>query len=194
MNFKRIVLAASSLAIAFAGPAHADATSDLQAQMEVLQKQLDAVKTQLYDMQQKQKSAEAKPAPAPAGTLVQMKPDAGVTFLVPGGGEVQLYGNLDVSFDYTTKGLKSDYGDNGGDARRQGGLAAAISTNLSYLGVRGKHPLRTTSTSSGSWRRASTFPPRPGRRRRRRTPATPSTARCFRATASSASPARIGAP
>src|SRR5689334_18219964 len=94
----------AGLALAGAGSARADAVSDLKAQMDVLQKQLDQVKTQLYNMQEEKKKEAAAPA---GGSFVRLKPNAGATFLVPGGGEVQLYGNLDVSFDETTKGLKS---------------------------------------------------------------------------------------
>ena len=86
----------AGLALAGAGIARADVISDLQSQMEVLQKQLDQVKTQLYNMQEEKKK-EAKEAPG--GSFLRMKPNAGATFLVPGGGEVSLYGNLDVSFD-----------------------------------------------------------------------------------------------
>ena len=66
-----------------------------------------------YCMQQEQKK-DKEEALKPGGPFVRLKPDSGATFLVPGGGEVQFYGNLDVSIDETTKGLKSDYGDNGG--------------------------------------------------------------------------------
>ncbi len=131
--------------LACSGPALADATTDLQQKMEFLQKQLDAVKTQLYDMQQKQNSEQARPATG-GGTFLQLKPDAGATFLVPGGGEVQLYGNLDLSFDETTKGLKNDYGDNGGMPVGKIGWQPSISSSLSYLGVRGKHPLMSDLT------------------------------------------------
>ena len=140
MTFQKKMLAVSCLlALGGAGTARADVVSDLQAQMEVLQRQLDQVKTQLYNMQEERKK-EQKEAAAPAGGgFVRLKPNSGATFLVPGDGEVQLYGNLDVSFDTTTKGLKSDYGDNGGMPVGKMGWQPAIATNLSYLGVRGKH-------------------------------------------------------
>jgi predicted porin len=130
----------AGLAFVGAGSARADAVSDLKAQMDVLQKQLDQVKTQLYNMQEEKKK-EAKEAPA-GGSFVRMKPNAGATFLVPGGGEVQFYGNLDVSFDETTKGLKSDYGDNGGMPVGKMGWQPAIASNLSNLGIRGHHPVQ----------------------------------------------------
>ena len=136
------------VALAFAcgassSAARADAVGDLQKQMEALQQQLDAVKAQLSTMQHEREQEQAKANAAPSGApFVQLKPNAGLTFLVPGGGEVQLYGNLDVSFDYTTKGFQSDYGDNGGVPVGRVGWQPAIATNLSYLGARGTHPLK----------------------------------------------------
>src|SRR6476469_6503708 len=135
MLTKRPLVAALAFAFgALSSAAHADAVGDLQKQMEALQQQLDAVKAQLSIMQheREQEQAKAKANTAPAGgPFVQLKPNAGLTFLVPGGGEVQLYGNLDVSFDYTTKGFQSDYGDNGGVPVGKVGWSPSIATNLS---------------------------------------------------------------
>ncbi len=151
MISKRTLAIACSLALLGTGPARADMASDLKTQMDVLQRQLDQVKSQLYNLQEemkKQKENETEKAQALQeatkgnGPWVTLKPNAGATFLVPGGGEVQLYGNLDVSFDYTTKGLKADYGDNGGMPVGNVGWQPAISTNLSYVGFRGTHPLQ----------------------------------------------------
>src|SRR5690348_2953408 len=109
MRFRKLLLS-SAVASCFApGVAWSDDVSDLKAQMQALQKQLDAVKGQLDALQQEKARAAAAPAPSGA-PFIQLKPDSGATFLVPGGGEVQLYGHFDVSFDYATKGLKSDYG------------------------------------------------------------------------------------
>jgi predicted porin len=139
MNARQLAAIAAMPLLAVAATARADITSDLKAQMDLLQKQLDEVRTQLYNMQEEKKK-EGKEATG--GPFLRMKPDAGATFLVPGGGEVQLYGNLDVSFDYTTKGLQSDYGDNGGVPVGKMGWQPAIASNLSYLGVKGTHPLK----------------------------------------------------
>src|ERR1700676_2861615 len=141
MNAGKSLLVASALALAVSGLAKADAVSDLKANMESLQRQLDAVKAQLEAVTgelQKQKQAQEKRATAP---FIERKPGDALTFLAPGGGEVTLYGNLDVSFDYLTKGLNSDYGANGGMPLGKMGWQPDIATNLSYLGVRGTHPL-----------------------------------------------------
>jgi predicted porin len=142
MMVKKPIVLALSLAFVLSGTAHADVTSDLQAQVQALQKQLDAVKAQLDAVTaevQKQKAAEEKETKA--GPFIQRKPGDALTFLAPGGGEVTLYGNLDVSFDYATKGLQGDYGANGGVPVGKMGWQPSIATNLSYIGVRGTHPI-----------------------------------------------------
>ncbi|HSU43327.1 MAG TPA: porin [Casimicrobiaceae bacterium] len=144
MKLRNKLMLAGIAAFGATSVAHADDVSDMKAQMEALQKQLDAVKTQLQNLQEAKRAQEATPAPVPAGgPFVQLKPDSGLTFLVPHGGEVQIYGNFDVSFDYATKGFKSDYGENGGVPLGRNGWEPAISTNLSYIGARGTHPLMT---------------------------------------------------
>jgi predicted porin len=146
MNARKFAAAAAMALLAVAAPARADMASDLQAQVQALQKQLDAVKTQLdavtAEMQKQKQAQEQQPKQAATGPYIERKPGDALTFLAPGGGEVTLYGNLDVSFDYTTKGLNSDYGDNGGVPVGRMGWQPAIATNLSYLGVKGTHPLR----------------------------------------------------
>lgn len=141
MRFRTMLLSAAVASCFTPGVAWSDDVSDLKAQMEALQKQLDAVKSQLNVLQQEKAREVAAPAPSRA-PFIQLKPDSGLTFLVPGGGEVQIYGNFDVSFDYATKGLKSDYGVNGGVPAGKNGWEPDISTNLSYIGAKGTHPLR----------------------------------------------------
>ena len=151
MNYKKTLAIACSLAFAGMGHARADTISDLKAQIDQLQRQMDAVKTELSNMQEREKQEkarhekevqEAKAGPT-IGSVVHTKPNSPTTFIVPGGGEVQLYGNFDVSLDTTTKGLKSDYGDNGGMPVGKMGWQPSIATNLSYLGVKGRHPVES---------------------------------------------------
>jgi len=118
--------------LAIAGSARADVTSDLKAQMDLLQKQLDQVKTQLYNLQQEKKKEEAKEAAAP---FIRLKPNAGLTFEV-GGGEVQLYGHADVSVDYVDNGLSDRFG-----AVGKNGWLTQEASNLSFFGIRGSRQL-----------------------------------------------------
>jgi predicted porin len=146
MSIRKASLMACALVCALAGVARADVISDLKANMDALQKQLDAVKAQLDDVyaqlqKEKQQRAATPTAASPGGPFIQQKPGDALTFLTRGGGEVTLYGNLNVSLDDTTKGLKGDYGDNGGVPVGKMGWQPSIATNLSYVGVRGSHPL-----------------------------------------------------
>jgi len=56
-------------------------------------------------------------------------------------GNMEFYGNLDLSVDYLTKGLKSEYTTPSGERVFPAGHLSwqpDISSNLSYVGVRGK--------------------------------------------------------
>jgi predicted porin len=141
VNFRKPLVIAIALALAGPGVAHADQVSDLKAQMEAMQKQMDELKakldqvtSQVQSQKQVQDQQEAKNA-----QFIQTRPGSGLTFVTPGGGDVTLYGNLDASFDTTTKGLQSSY-EQGGSPVGKMGWMPAISTNLSYLGARGRHP------------------------------------------------------
>jgi predicted porin len=87
------------------------------------------------------------PAKAPVGYFdtdghgfFERKPGKGpLTFYVPGG-EISAYGNLDVSFDETSKNVKNNLngaGPNGDSPVGNFGWMPAISTNASYFGLRG---------------------------------------------------------
>src|SRR5712692_1881083 len=65
----------------------------------------------------------------------QQKPPTELKFPV-GGGEVQVYGHADVSFDYVDNGLSNRFGAVGNN-----GWLAQASSNLSYFGVRGSRKL-----------------------------------------------------
>jgi predicted porin len=64
-----------------------------------------------------------------------LKPDSGLTFEV-GGGEVQLYGHIDVSVDDLSNGLQGRAG-----AVGRNGWLTQVSSNLSNFGIRGQREL-----------------------------------------------------
>lgn len=66
----------------------------------------------------------------------ERKPGDRMTFYVPGG-EFTTYGNLDVSVNATTKGIANEIGPDGNPPVGNMGWMPALSTNLSYIGVRG---------------------------------------------------------
>jgi len=59
-----------------------------------------------------------------------------LTFYTPGG-ELTTYGNFDVSVDATTKGLGGKLGPDGNPPVGNMGWMPDLSTNLSYIGIRG---------------------------------------------------------
>ena len=88
--------------------------------------------------------AGASPAPAMAPMMTPATRERASKFFDAIKG-VEFYGNLDVSVDASTKGLKNSYNDVGG-ARvvspvGQNGWQSDVSTNLSYVGVRGSHAM-----------------------------------------------------
>jgi predicted porin len=142
MLFKKPLAIAVAFAFAGAGIAHADEISDVRAQLEAMQKQVEMLKSRLDQVtSQVQAQKQEQVQQASAAPFLQRKPGDALTFLAPGGGEVTVYGSLDVSLDTTTKGLKGDYGDSGGMPVGKMGWQPAIATNLSYVGVRGTHPV-----------------------------------------------------
>jgi predicted porin len=129
-------------ALGTCGIASADPDPATQAKIDALQAQLDAVKAQLDVLKAQQSLQPPPPKPQPSGppgtTPVRVKSDS-ATFLI-GGEQVTVYGNLDLSFDDTTKGLAKSY-TQGGSPVGNVGYLAGVSTNLSYIGVRGTHKL-----------------------------------------------------
>lgn len=132
MRAGKWLLAAAIAGICASGLARADDVSDLKVQMELLQKQLDTVKTQLYNLQEAKKKEETAEKERP---FIRLKPNAGLTFEV-GEGEVQLYGHADLSVDEVDNGLKDRFG-----AQGRNGWLLQEASNLSYFGVRGSRPL-----------------------------------------------------
>jgi predicted porin len=70
------------------------------------------------------------------GNFLERKPGDGFTLLTRGG-EISIYGMLDVSIDYTTKGLGGVTLDGASPPVGNTGWMWAISSNLSRVGVRG---------------------------------------------------------
>jgi len=144
--------------ITFGGGAFAQSPSDMKAQIDALQHQLQILKERLdkQEAQQAQKAAQAPAGAAAAagGTehaFLERKQGDGVTFYTRGG-ELSLYGNLDLSLDSTTKGISgmtapvdAGFGAPGAvfTPFGNGGWMGAIASNLSYVGVRGFQTLGT---------------------------------------------------
>jgi len=129
---------ACAMAIAGAsGGARADQAADVQAKLDALQKQVAELQAQMKAMvANAQQAPQEKVAAAPgAHEFLERKAGDGLTFFTRGG-ELSIYGNLDLSIDEATKGLGGMTVD-GVAPVGKGGWMADLSTNLSYVGVRG---------------------------------------------------------
>jgi predicted porin/outer membrane murein-binding lipoprotein Lpp len=130
------------------GSADAQSTSTA-AQIKALQEQINQLQQAVNAMKAAQQTAQQAPAPAPAAAraapatsaggaheFFERKPGDALT-LYTHGGEITAYGNLDVSVDVATKGIGNKTDSDGVKPRGNVGWQPAISTNLSYFGLRG---------------------------------------------------------
>jgi predicted porin len=129
---------------ATAGIAHAQSGNDeLRQKIDALQRQIDELRAQLPAAPAAPAGAPAPapapvaaaPAPAAAGEAIQRKPGEGFTILTRGG-EATIYANLDVSLDTSTKGF-DHFEVDGVPPPGKNGWMTDISSNISYVGIRG---------------------------------------------------------
>jgi predicted porin len=111
----------------------AQTTDTPQPDLETLKQQVDALTKQVATMAEQAEAdraaAATKPAPQPAPTTPAPK-------------TLQFYGNLDLAIDTSTKGIAGKLANDGMSTPVGNmGWMPAISTNISYLGVRGSHEL-----------------------------------------------------
>jgi len=140
MTFTKKTLAlACSLALVGAGNARADEVSDLRAKLELMQKQMQELQAQIGSVQKKQEAQIKQEQPAVSSPGISLKPGNDLTFQV-GGGEVTLYGHVDVSVDDQTNGM-SGYKTGGQTVTGNNGWLSDVSSNLSFFGIRGKRPV-----------------------------------------------------
>lgn len=149
---KKLIAMAFVLVLATTTIARADNASDLKAQMEALQKQMEASQKQILEMQAQLQQLQAQKAATPAAQAGQARPGAvpsavtmapgdNVVFMIKGE-PVQVYGNLDLSLDETSKGLQKATGNGGDPPLGNMGWQSGVSSQ-SYVGVRGARSLGT---------------------------------------------------
>jgi predicted porin len=142
MNHARKPLArAVAIALATAGtlwatPALAD--EETQQQIRALKEQVELLMKKVDELQRKEATTAAKTEQIEKRTAVSSVVEVGRA-VVKG---MEFYGNLDLSVDSTTKGIAGFIANNGVDTPvGKMGWLPAISTNISYIGVRGRHEL-----------------------------------------------------
>lgn len=145
---RRFLVFLFACALVTGAPAFAQSASDTAAKLQALQAELDALKAQIDALKAQQMQQMQQPAPtkeAPKEQFVRLKPGRNVTFLVGKKDEVTVYGHLDLSYDYASKGLQPFYASSGDSPVGNIGWMQDISTNLSYVGVRGFHVIGSNS-------------------------------------------------
>ena len=131
-----LILGVSS--IGFASSAGAQSTNqEMKQQIDALQKQIEALRADLNQVSQKQSEQPAvASAPTEKHDFLERKEGDGLTLLTRGG-EVTLYGNVDLSVDDTTKGISNMKAADGTGPAGNNGYLPAVSSNNSYVGLRG---------------------------------------------------------
>jgi predicted porin len=127
-----------------AAPAYAQTNEEMRRQIDLLQQQVEALKARMDQMARQQPAATpaaaapaaAAPVAADGGQFLERKQGNGFTVLTRGG-EITAYGNLDLSLDSATKGIGGMVAPDGSTPAGNGGWMADISSNLSYVGLRG---------------------------------------------------------
>jgi predicted porin len=95
-------------------------------------------------------TGESNPNVVDSSNFLQRQRDDSLTFGMPGGGGITLYGQLQVSLDYTSNGLDSFPVTNSGPYGHNGYLAA-IATDSTYVGLRGYQPIKGWNESQFLW-------------------------------------------
>jgi predicted porin len=116
--------------------ADAKAARDQAAQAKAQAAKAELAQAQAAAVPAKAAPATGEPFDSSGHRFLERKPGNPLTFYTPGG-EITAYGNLDVSFDGTSKHVKGLELNGNSSPIGNFGWMPAISTNLSYLGVRG---------------------------------------------------------
>jgi predicted porin len=133
---RAVAIALATAGTLWATPALAD--DQTQQQIRALKEQVEQLMRKVEELQRKEETTAAKTEQIEKRTASSSVVEAGKS-IVKG---MEFYGNLDLSVDYTTKGIAGFVANNGVDTPvGRVGWLPAISTNLSWVGVRGTHPL-----------------------------------------------------
>jgi len=161
MKIRGKFLMVAGCVLILAGSMRADDISDLKAEIAALRQKLNDVEQQLLKVteEHQQPAAPAADSSLYTGTLrsgdtkrfFERKPGDSLTFYTGGGGngtekgpgEMTVYGNFDVSFDVATKGLQGKLGPDGMPPVGNMSWLPDISTNNTYIGIRGIMPVTT---------------------------------------------------
>ena len=94
----------------------------------------------------------ANPNVAGNTNFMAREKDDSLSFVMPKGGGITLYGNLDVSGDYVNNGIQNAPGQTGANGPYgKNGYLSGISTNSTYVGLRGFQPVSDWHDTQFLW-------------------------------------------
>lgn len=135
-----VAVALASTGIIYSGFASAAGDSDTQAEIKALRQQVELLMKKVETLSSKEAVAAEKQEKIEKQVASQnTSSGASVASVLKG---IDFYGNLDLSVDDSTKGIAGKIANDGTSIPAgRVGWVPAISTNISYLGLRGKHDL-----------------------------------------------------
>ena len=134
-----VAVALASTGILYSGFASAAGDSDTQAEIKALRQQVELLMKKVETLSSKEAAAAEKQEKIEKQVASQTSSSGSTVASVLKG--IDFYGNLDLSLDDTTKGITGKKANDGSTPVGHIGWMPAISTNLSYVGLRGKHDL-----------------------------------------------------
>ncbi len=132
-----VAMAVASSGIFYSSMASAAGDPDTQAEIKALRAQVEALMKKVETLSSKEAATAEKQATEKSAATSS----SGSSFADALKG-IDFYGNLDLSVDDSTKGIAGKIANDGTSIPAgRVGWVPAISTNISYLGLRGKHDL-----------------------------------------------------
>lgn len=137
---RAIATAVASSSILVSCLASAAGETDTQSEIRALRQQVELLMKKVETLSAKQEVSAEKQEKV--DKQVSADKSSAVASLASTLKGIEFYGNLDLSVDDTTKGIAGKIANDGTSVPAgKVGWVPAISTNLSYLGLRGKHDL-----------------------------------------------------
>ena len=136
---RTIAIALSASSVFYGPPVLAQSSGDTQQEINALKQQVQLLLKKVDELSSRQTAATEKQEKIEKQVATQATSKGSAISALK---NIEFYGNLDISLDEATKGIAGKIANNGVDTPvGKVGWLPAISTNLSYLGLRGKHDL-----------------------------------------------------
>lgn len=143
---KAVAIAVASSGIFYSVPSSAATETDTQAEIKALRLQVELLMKKVEALSNKEVAAAEKQEKLEKQVVVVNSSVASA--LASPLKNLDFYGNLDLSVDVAAKGIAGKIANDGiSTPVGKVGWLPAISTNISYLGIRGKHDLGNSTAA-----------------------------------------------